>query len=61
MKRLLRVLEYTGTDEQIENVITRRGVKGSVSYNGLTIREAIMGEVENLLAQATPVEIESSK
>lgn len=60
--RLLRVLEYVGTREWIEDAIRQRGVKGSVPRNwgrmDGTIREALVGdvieEVPVIVVQAAP-------
>jgi len=54
--RLLRVLEYEGTLEQLTDAIDQRGVKGSYSVyagqnDGLIIREAFVGEVPHKLQQ----------
>ena len=44
LKRLTRVLIYEGTPEKINGCLKYRGVKGSHSYEGLTIKEAIVGD-----------------
>ncbi len=48
--RILRVLEYEGDREWIDDCIKRRGVKGTqVVGNRGQIREAILGDVAELL------------
>ena len=53
--RILRVLEYEGPREWVEAAIKGRSVKGFKSFNWLydlcTIREAIIGEVPEILVQ----------
>lgn len=49
--RLLRVIEYTGTAEQLVNFINQRAVKGTYKLaNGAVIREAILGESAEILS-----------
>ena len=44
--RQLRIIEYYGTREQIDEAITNRSVKGSKTLpNGLRIIEAMLGEI----------------
>lgn len=58
--RILRVLEYTGTREQIDRAIEMRQVKGTSPTNWnkgeLVIREAIIGETAELLLPADEVQ-----
>ena len=42
--RFLRVLEYFGTLERLEDARSRRGVKGTFRTAGLTIHEGIVGD-----------------
>lgn len=52
--RMLRVLEYIGTREQIDDAIKRRGVKGTSprpwGRSQLTITEAFIGEIPTALS-----------
>lgn len=51
MKRILRVLEYTGTDEFIRRCIDGRQVKGTMVRVHGTIREAILGDTAEILTK----------
>ena len=47
MPRLIRVLVYEGSQEELNKVLRLRGVKGSHTIpigNGVLIREAILGD-----------------
>lgn len=51
MRRLLRVIEYTGTDTFIADAIRRRSVKGTMVLTFTdSIREAIIGETDEILS-----------
>lgn len=52
--RVLRVLEYVGTAEQITAAMHLRGIKGSFNANGMQIREAIIGEIGEIIEEAQP-------
>lgn len=43
-RRLIRILVYEGTDEQLQFVMLQRALKGSKRFNGMLIREAIVGD-----------------
>lgn len=49
--RVLRLLEYIGTAEQVIEAMEQRGVKGThrIPGRGLVIREAILGETPEIL------------
>lgn len=49
--RLLRILEYTGSREFIDDAMERRGVKGTkrVPSLGGVIREALLGDTPELI------------
>ena len=49
MKRILRVIEYTGTDEFLNACIEKRQVKGTMTVPNGCIREAILGDVPEIL------------
>lgn len=57
LKRVLRVLEYTGTDEWLTETLNRRAIKGTVVYSGFgIIREAVIGEIAHYLDHAENVQ-----
>lgn len=48
--RVIRVLEYTGPREKVEDALSRRHVKGTYAVpGGATIREALLGEYPEVL------------
>lgn len=51
--RMLRVLEYTGTREFIDEHTTKRFVKGTKELKSGTIREYILGDTTELLIAAS--------
>lgn len=51
MKRILRVIEYTGTDAFLQACIERRQVKGTMTMPEGTIREAIVGDLPEILTR----------
>lgn len=53
MKRILRVIEYTGTDEFLQYCIDNRQVKGTKTLGNGTIREAILGDTPEILSRYT--------
>ena len=58
-QRLIRVLVYEGTPEWIQDVLARRGLKGSRVLPHGTIKEAIIGDfheevVERKVEDASP-------
>jgi hypothetical protein len=51
--RVLRIIEYSGTREWVDKQIANRSVKGTrVVVNGGTLREAIIGDVPELLGHS---------
>lgn len=57
LKRILRVLEYTGTDEWLTTTLERRAIKGSHTFSGVgIIREAMIGEIAYYLDHAENVQ-----
>jgi hypothetical protein len=56
--RVLRVLEYTGTREAVDKALEQRQVKGTapIGWNSgaLRIREAVLGDVAELLPPSAP-------
>lgn len=57
LKRILRVLEYTGTDEWLTATLEHRAVKGSRTISGQgIIREAMLGEISYYLDHAENVQ-----
>jgi len=54
--RLLRILEYVGDREWIDDQIAKRNVKGTYDRlpNGRVIREAIIGDTVELLESESP-------
>lgn len=51
--RVLRIIEYSGTREWVDRQIAQRSVKGTrVVANGGTLREAIIGDVPELLGHS---------
>ncbi len=52
MKRILRVIEYVGTDEFLRKCIEERTVKGTktIPMEGI-IREAILGDTPEILTK----------
>jgi len=45
MRRVLRVIEYTGPEEWLMETMARRGIKGThIIERNKVIREAIVGE-----------------
>lgn len=51
--RILRVLEYVGDREWLDKQITMRQVKGTkVLPNNCSIREAVIGDVAELLGHS---------
>ena len=55
MKRILRVIEYTGTDAFLTACIERRFVKGTKEFGTGTIREGVLGDMAEILPEITPV------
>lgn len=51
MKRILRVIEYVGTDEFLASCVEKRFVKGTFKpgREGCYIREAILGDMAEIL------------
>ena len=48
--RVIRVLEYTGPREKVEDALSRRHIKGTFIVPGsVTIREALLGEYAEVL------------
>ncbi len=57
MKRILRVIEYVGSDEFLTACIEQRQVKGTkVCADDCYIREAILGDTAEILKPAGVVE-----
>jgi hypothetical protein len=50
--RVLRVLEYTGPRDRVEETL-RRFIQGEEVYGGVTIRAATIGEFPELLIRTT--------
>lgn len=58
-QRLIRVLVYEGTPEWIQEVLNKRGVKGSYRTPHGQIKEAIVGDfleevVDRVIPEETP-------
>ena len=54
-QRLIRVLVYEGQPEWIQECLTKRGVKGSMTVSRGVIKEAVVGDfLEEVLAQPVP-------
>ena len=51
MKRILRVIEYVGTDEFLHACVDNRQVKGTRTFPDGIIREAILGDTPEILGQ----------
>jgi hypothetical protein len=47
--RVLRVLEYVGPREDVERALRNSSVKGEKVFNGLRVREAVVGTFPELL------------
>lgn len=54
-RRVLRVIEYVGTEDFIRACIDRRQVKGTMIHPNGTIREAVLGDTPELLHVAPEI------
>ena len=59
--RVLRVLEYTGTMRFIEMSVHKRQIKGSYHAGGGVIREAILGDPEEILDSSPKGEFDAKR